>query len=170
MVLLKSLLLIVVVISAYYDVRWRRIPNWLIVFGLGAAVILQPASGGIPALLDGIKGFSLGLALLFIPFLLRGMGAGDVKLLGVIGAMQGWVFVVNTFLWMAVWGGLMAIIALLASGKIQLLVLRLAAGYYPILKIKLAVMQSRVSSEKTTIPYGVAIGLGAICSLIWVWW
>jgi len=170
MMLLKGVLVIVVAIAAYYDLRWRRIPNWLVISGLGAAIILQTASGGIPALLDALKGFGLGMALLFIPFLLRGMGAGDVKLLGVVGALQGWVFVVNTFLWMAVWGGIMALIALLASGKIQVVVLRLAASYYPPLQVKLAVMQSRVSTGKTTIPYGVAIGLGAICSLMWMWW
>lgn len=157
-------------IAGYYDIRWRRIPNWLILSGLITGFVLQGASGGFSALANALQGWMLGMALLIIPFLLRGMGAGDVKLLGMVGALQGWVFVVNTFLWMAVWGGIMAIIALLASGKIQILVLQLAASHYPPWQVKLAVMKSKVSPGKTAIPYGVAIGLGVISSMIRVWW
>ncbi len=167
---LKGLLIIVIIIAGYYDWKWRRIPNWLIISGLVTGFVLQALIGGFPALANALQGWLLGMALLIIPFILRGMGAGDVKLLGVVGAMQGWVFVVNAFLWMAVWGGIMAIIALLASGKMQILVLQLAAGYYPPWQVKLAVMKGKVSPGKTTIPYGVAIGLGVISSMIWVWW
>jgi prepilin peptidase CpaA len=169
-VALKGLLLIVIFIAAYCDLKWRRIPNWLILSGLVTGFVLQAVSGGFPALIDALQGWLLGMALLMIPFILRGMGAGDVKLLGVVGAMQGWVFVVNTFLWMAVWGGIMSIIAFLASGRIQILVLQLAANYYPPWQVKLAVLKNKISPEKVTIPYGVAIGLGVISSMIWVWW
>lgn len=92
-------------IAGCYDVRWRRIPNLLVLVGLATAVIWQAVTGGSAGLLFALKGWVLGMALLMIPFVMRGMGAGDVKLLGVVGALQGWVFVVNTFLWMAVWGG-----------------------------------------------------------------
>jgi prepilin peptidase CpaA len=167
---LKGLLITVIIIAGYHDLKWRRIPNWLILFGLVTGFVLQGVSGGFPALADALQGWLLGMALLMIPFILRGMGAGDVKLLGVVGALQGWVFVVNTFLWMAVWGGIMAFIALVASGKIQILVLQLAASYYPPWQVKVAVLKSKTSVEKVTIPYGVAIGMGVISSMIWVWW
>lgn len=167
---LKGLLITVIIIAGYYDLKWRRIPNWLILPGLVTGFLLQAVSGGFPALTNALQGWLLGMALLMIPFILRGMGAGDVKLLGVVGAMQGWVFVVNTFLWMAVWGGIMAIIALLASGRIQILVLQLGAFYYPPWQVKLAVLKHKTSEEKVTIPYGVAIGLGVISSMIRVWW
>jgi prepilin peptidase CpaA len=157
-------------IAGCYDVRWRRIPNLLVLVGLATAVIWQAVTGGSAGLLFALKGWVLGMALLMIPFVMRGMGAGDVKLLGVVGALQGWVFVVNTFLWMAVWGGIMAFIALVASGKIQILVLQLAASYYPPWQVKVALLKSKTSVEKVTIPYGVAIGLGVISSMIWVWW
>ena len=133
-------------------------------------VIWQAVTGGSAGLLFALKGWVLGMALLMIPFVMRGMGAGDVKLLGVVGALQVLGIVVNTFLWMAVWGGIMAFIALVASGKIQILVLQLAASYYPPWQVKVAVLKSKTSVEKVTIPYGVAIGLGVISSMIWVWW
>lgn len=167
---LKGLLITVIIIAGYYDLKWRRIPNSLILFGLVTSFFLQAVSGGLPALANAPQGWLLGMALLIIPFILRGMGAGDVKLLGVVGALQGWVFVVNTFLWMAVWGGIMAIMALLVSGRIQMLVLQLVGFYYPPWQVKLAVLKSKTSVEKVTIPYGVAIGLGVISSMIWVWW
>lgn len=168
---LKAVLIIAVFIAGYCDIRWRRIPNYLVLTGLVVAVLWYAVMESPAGLLQAFQGFGIGIALLFIPFLLRGMGAGDVKLLGMVGALQGPVFVVNTFLWMAVWGGLMAMIYLAYIGKIQLLVLQLVGAYYPPWRIKLAVLKSKNSfSQKVTIPYGVAIGLGAISTMLWMWW
>lgn len=168
--LLKYLLIICVSIAIYYDLRWRRIPNLLIIIGLLAAFMLQAIAGG-HALITALQGWGLGMLFLFIPFVLRGMGAGDVKLLGLVGALQGPVFVVNTFLWMALWGGIMALVYLALDGRLWLAMARVVGYCYPPVLIKVSAVYSKTEpGHKVTIPYGVAIGLGAISSMIWMWW
>jgi len=71
------------------DLRRHRIPNALVLGGLLTALALQSFAGGWQGLGAGLLGATTGLAC-FIPFyMLRGMGAGDVKLLAVVGAFLG---------------------------------------------------------------------------------
>src|SRR5947209_11249935 len=76
-------------VAAYTDLRSRRIPNWLTlsaaVIGLGLNLALGGAAGGLTAVL----GLGLGLAMLLPFYLLRAVGAGDVKLLAALGALLG---------------------------------------------------------------------------------
>jgi len=84
-----ALLLAMLVIGVYSDLRGHRIPNALTLPGLAAALSLQVTVGGLPGLVSGLLGAVIGLAC-FAPFyLLRGMGAGDVKLLAAVGAFLG---------------------------------------------------------------------------------
>ena len=81
-----SVLLAVAVIG---DLRERRIPNWLslggIVMGVALHTALRGGDGASTALLGGLAG-----GLLLFPFyLLRGMAAGDVKLMAAVGAHLG---------------------------------------------------------------------------------
>ena len=70
-------------------------------------------------LLQGILGMFAGLAIFFLPFAMGGMGAGDVKLMGAIGALMGWKFSVMTALYSAIVGGVMVLIYLLYTGKLR---------------------------------------------------
>ena len=70
------------------DLRTSRIPN-LLTFSAAAAGLAWHAFGGWAPLASALGGLALGL-LLFLPiYLLRGMGAGDVKLLAALGAWLG---------------------------------------------------------------------------------
>jgi prepilin peptidase CpaA len=101
------------VLAVIYDQRERRIPNILILVGLVLGLSWNIYGAGFPGLLFSLQGLAAGLALLFIPFALGGMGAGDVKLLGMVGAFKGAVFAFHTFIAMALWGGLVAVILLI---------------------------------------------------------
>lgn len=63
-----------------------------------------------------------------VPFILGGIGAGDIKLLGVVGAFKGSPFAINTFLWMALWGGALALVLLLVKGRLLAILNRLGQG------------------------------------------
>ena len=63
-----------------------------------------------------VLGWLLGVAIFFVPFALGGLGGGDVKLLGALGAWLGPSGIFWAALYTGVAGGVMAIITALASG------------------------------------------------------
>ena len=103
-ILLASLL----ALAAAWDVRTRRIPNGLTLAGLAAGFLWHGVRGGGPGLL--LSGEGVGVAALaFLPYAVRGLGAGDVKLLGAVGALAGPAFMLWTLLGAALAGGPLAL-------------------------------------------------------------
>lgn len=81
--------LAVAVVGAAFDLRTRRIPN-LLTFGSSvAALACHGWTGGVAGLGQSAGGWAIGTALFLPLFALGGMGAGDVKLLGAVGAWMG---------------------------------------------------------------------------------
>ncbi len=71
------------------DFKTRRIPNYLTLGGVLGGLGFQLGYHGLPGLLDGLAGLGLGFGLLLGPYLLGGMGAGDVKASAALGAWLG---------------------------------------------------------------------------------
>ncbi|MGC4081820.1 MAG: A24 family peptidase [Vicinamibacterales bacterium] len=102
-----------------FDLHARRIPNALTLGGAATALLYRLVTAGPPAAAMGLSGWALGLAI-FLPFLLlRGLGAGDVKLMACLGAWLGSELVVHAALYAAIAGGVMAIVMALASGYLR---------------------------------------------------
>lgn len=168
--LFDTILMIILIICVITDVKSRRIYNKIIFPGLVLAFGAHFLFGGWSALGGALIGFLIGLGVLLIPYLLGGMGAGDVKLLALIGALKGSSFVIDTAIYMALLGGLMAIVVLLCRPGIGA---RLKALFYSLyglrygVKIPLGVSRSSLTA---TYPYGVAIAGGAVLSLFLEGW
>jgi prepilin peptidase CpaA len=96
-------------VACWTDVRTRRIPNWLTfpaaLLGVAMATV---AHGGQGAIASGL-GLLVGLLLFFPLFALKGLGAGDVKLLGALGAWLGASLVLAVAFYTSLAGGLLAI-------------------------------------------------------------
>jgi prepilin peptidase CpaA len=125
-VLLKALLLATIVLAAIFDLRYRRIPNWLnlsaISLGFGSNILLFHLHGFLLSILG------LGCALLiYVPlYLVRGMGAGDVKLMAAVGSIVGpwnwlWIFLATALL-----GGFVSLIYVVCRRRVQHTLLNLA--------------------------------------------
>ncbi|TYP53768.1 A24 family peptidase [Thermosediminibacter litoriperuensis] len=162
---LDAMLFAVLGISVYTDLKYNKIFNAVLAPAAAAALLgnlyLFGAAGG----LDSLKGMMLGMAFLFVPFALGGMGGGDVKLMGVVGAFKGPGFVWTAFICSALAGGLLSLGVMAAEGR---LLLRLRAVFYTFLSI-LGVMPrglNLLGHPKTgstgSFPYGVAIAAGTI--------
>lgn len=90
-------------VAMVWDIRTRRIPNWLNLIGLIAALIFCSVRGGWGGISFSIAGFATGFAILLLLWLMGGAGGGDVKLMGAVGAWLGpyqtlIVFVASGFL------------------------------------------------------------------------
>ena len=103
-------------VACWTDLRTRRIPNVLTLSAAIAGVAFHAIDTNGAGPLRAVGGWLTGV-LLFSPiFLLRGIGAGDLKLLGAFGAWLGPMMAVSIGLWGAIAGGVLAIVVALAHG------------------------------------------------------
>ncbi|WP_018923519.1 A24 family peptidase [Salsuginibacillus kocurii] len=155
-------LLLLLAICVVTDVRNRKIYNKVVYPGLLFAFIFHTIQAGWEGISHSFLGFLLGFGLLLIPYLMGGMGAGDVKLLAMVGAFKGAAFVFYTFIYMAIIGAVIALaIILFRRGFLKSLI-------YKFSSMKSGVKYSAGLSKQSlsaTYPYGVAIAGGAMISL-----
>lgn len=104
------------VVACGWDLRTRRIPQLLTLGGALAGLAVHLVSGGWNAGVASAAGWAVGIAIFFVPFALGGLGAGDVKLLGAIGAWLGPMNAIWVGLYAGAAGGVLAIFVALTSG------------------------------------------------------
>jgi prepilin peptidase CpaA len=158
-----------VFVAAVMDVLTHRIPNWLTFAFIVAGIAMNGILSGLAGVFFGIQGLALGFALLFAFYLLGGMGAGDVKLLSAVGAALGPRMAFYAFIWMALSGGCLAVIIMLARratlqtvGNLKMLVL----GW--LLRIPSEEANLTIRNQSLIkLPYGVAIALGTALA-VWL--
>src|ERR1700693_5394870 len=124
-VIFQIVLVLLVAIAAVYDIRFRRIPNWLVLTGLGLGVGLNTFLFEWRGARSSLLGIGLAFLIYFPLYLLRGMGAGDVKLMAAIGAIVGAANWLGIFIITALLGGVVAMILLLARGRLRPAVLNI---------------------------------------------
>jgi prepilin peptidase CpaA len=167
---IQFMLLWLVVQAALTDLALRRIPNVLVLCGLVVAAGLHTlAAPG--AMADSLAGTWLaGLAtgfFLFLPlYALRGMAAGDVKLMAMVGAFTGPAPALQVALLACLFGGALALAMLALNGRWRLLLRNLKMLLVPLLwrLAGVPVQPVRLPREASAggIPYGVAIALGTV--------
>jgi prepilin peptidase CpaA len=159
-------LITILIICSITDWRSRKIYNKVIFPGLIAAFGLHLIIGGFPALAVSLIGFIVGLSLLLIPYLLGGMGAGDVKLLALVGALKGTMFVLMAAVYMALLGGLIALLVLIFRKGMKE---RLRSIFYFLYCLRYGVripLANQQDSLTATYPYGLAIAGGTLVCLL----
>jgi prepilin peptidase CpaA len=113
--MLTAFILLSATVAGYFDLRWRRIPNWLVAATIALALGWHTWSSGWDGLLLSGGGLLAGMALLFPLFLLRGMGAGDVKFFGALGAAVTYQHILTVFVIAALIAGGMALFRVVAA-------------------------------------------------------
>ena len=99
-----------------WDLRTRRIPQVLTLGGAVAGVGFPPRDRRVERRRCQRTGWAVGIAIFFLPFALGGLGAGDVKLLGAIGAWLGPMNALWVGLYAGAAGGVLAIFVALTKG------------------------------------------------------
>jgi prepilin peptidase CpaA len=104
---------LVVLLAAAAAIDWRthRVPNWLTVGGMAFGLLYNAAVHGlVSGLLPALAGLAAGLALLLPLYALRIMGAGDVKLMAMVGAFLGISQISQVVLCTFIAGGIAALV------------------------------------------------------------
>lgn len=173
------ILIVLLFLAVKYDIAEMKIPNFLtfpvILWGIGSSVIFS----GLNGFLFSMSGFLVGMAVFFIPFAMGGIGAGDVKLFGAVGALMGWRFVILAAVVTALVGGLIAIgYYVVKDGFVESIRQLFGILFRPILYfIYLRTNSSHIlnfyeyfknvksNTSKQYIPYGISIGIGTLVVL-----
>ena len=138
-----------------WDVRARRIPNRLVLvillLGVGYSVAADP---WLPGALRALGGLTVGLAIWLPFYLLRMMGAGDVKFFAAASAWLGPALAVKAALLSGVLGGVLALVWLFKNRWLLALVrpssgARGSGSFAP-----------TAAPAWKRVPYGVAMALG----------
>jgi prepilin peptidase CpaA len=163
---LLPFLAIVLTVAAVCDIRYRRIPNLLTYPMMAGGVVYHSFTNGTQGFLFGAGGLALGIVLLIVAYLIGGMGAGDVKLLGAVGSVLGPAGVFEAFVYSAVIGGIYAFAVIAWNGRLVATVKR----YWIMLKTffftrRLFYVPPAESEKNTLLCYGVAIAIGTILYL-----
>ncbi len=166
----RILLILVVFLAAILDLRSRRIPNWLTVSGVLLGLSLNGFLGEFPGLLFAAKGLGLAM-LIYLPlYLVRAMGAGDVKLMMAVGAIAGPMNWLGIFLATAILGGPIAVITALAKARLAqslrnvFVIVRELAHLAP--PYRRAAELDIHNTRATTMPHGAIVALGLTAFLI----
>lgn len=145
--MLQVVTYILLIGALFYDVRERRIPNYLTLTAIASGLALQAIINGAEGLFNSFLGLGFGLLLLFPLFAVSKFGAGDVKLLAAIGTLRGIHFLWRAALLGAVSGGFLAVVALAYHRELSYVTLGLITGSY---------------RTSRSYPYSPAIALGVL--------
>ena len=150
-------------IATVIDLRTRRIPNELTaaIAGVGLGLAATGTSGISVA--ASFTGFFLGLLLMMPGYMLGATGAGDVKLMGAVGAVMGPALVVSAFLFTAIAGGVLAVFVAVRRQRLTETLARtgqLVAGPGD------APQKIRGATSASRFAYGPAIAIGTVVAAL----
>jgi prepilin peptidase CpaA len=155
-------------VAAAWDVKTRRIPNWLTASSILIGLAVHCAFGGIHGMLVALAAALVGGGIFVIFFLAGGMGAGDVKLMAAVAAIVSFHSLFQIMVTTALMGGIFALCLAAAHGKLK----------QTAQNIKLLFVHHRyqgltphpdlnIANRKTLrLPYAIAIAAGCLITFI----
>lgn len=162
------LLVTLLMLCTASDVRANKIPNIMTMPFAASAVALHSFAKGLDGFLFSTAGIATGIGLLVVFYMMGGMGAGDVKLMGAVGGFLGAKGTFEAFVLSALAGGIYSVALILIRRdvfkgsfceKLKLLIsMVLLKQYIPI--------QTESLGQEPRLKYGVAIAFGTITYLL----
>ena len=163
---IRIFLEVLVILAAVWDIRTRRIPNWLTLSGVVLGVALNTFLFEINGLWFSLKGLGVAFAVYFVLYLLHAMGAGDVKLMAAVGAAAGPGNWIGILVLTSVAGALVGLLLVAFKGRLRrtlgnlgIIISSLGRGRAPYKETP----ELDVTSDKAMrLPHGALIALGTL--------
>jgi len=160
-----ALALLVALWAGWLDWKFRRIPNWLTVSGFFLGLGINGIVSGWGGIKGGLEGAGIALAVLIAPVALRGIGAGDLKLMIALGACLGpWKFL-NVLLVSIFIAGAMAIVEMVRRRRVKETFNNLVMLVRAFVTFGMGARESLVTLDdpgSLRLPFGVAIALAML--------
>ena len=148
------------------DLAERKIYNSVVLCGLVVAMGIHVVEQGFYlGFTYTISGFFTGIFLLLIPFVMGGLGAGDVKMLAMIGAFLGHGLVLPVMLASALVGGVFALVVMLREGEFLNRMKKLVISLLCFAGTRKSAHLENIDDDQRSgraIPYGVALTVGVV--------
>lgn len=164
--MVNTMLILILTVSVITDIRSRKILNIVTFPAILLALIYHSIISGFDGFLFSGSGFLVGLGLLLIPFIMGGIGAGDVKLLAAIGTWKGAIFILYTGVFAGIIGGLIATAILIKHKRLGFTLKQMLFTFAFLRGTKGSLQFSDGSINTYSIPYAIPIALGAIITLV----
>lgn len=149
------------------DLQNRKIYNWLTFPAMLVGLVLNGVLGGLHGLEMSAIGLLVGSAFFLVGFLMRAMGAGDVKLMAAVGAWLGWPYTLAAVIYVTLFGGVIAVGAAAVNGSLLKMFKNVGWFMYGLVTPGAKAEGAFVESAAPPVAYGVSIFLGTILALLY---
>ncbi len=149
--------------ALYYDLKESRIPNWLTFPSMGFGLMLASAHGA-ESLKTSALGLGVGAVILFVFFMFGGMGGGDVKLMGAVGAFLGSQHIQAAVVYTSIVGAALTLVILVWRADFWARLRYLARKMCR--RASAPDMAVPASALSVPVPYAVAISAGTLMALL----
>ncbi len=155
-------------VLSFGDIRERRLPNFLTLGATAVALVWRFGYGGWPFFLSGFVAAALAGVFMLFPFLMRGAGGGDVKMMMAAGAIAGIERLVSMLWFISLAGVIMGVI-MIFLGKLDAARLkhyfRCCCDFRYDRRAGAATLPPR-ESERVRMPFSIPIGIGLLIALV----
>lgn len=170
--LIAGALILLLTIAIWQDICYYRIPNILVFPGALIGILLNtllPLDMSGLGTLTSLAGLGVGLVVLLPLYMLRVMGAGDIKLMAMIGAFTGPSSILIITIYVLLAGGILALSMALLRGSFSKLIDNLKFMLF--LRLAGTSTMNPITTENLhqsagKLPYGVAIAAGTLFYLV----
>jgi prepilin peptidase CpaA len=160
------LLLFILLPAAVFDYRYHKIPNIISLSGWVLGPVLYLLIDTLPGVSSSLYGFLLIFALTLPLYVLRWMGAGDVKLMASVGAIVGIEYAPSVIFSIVITGAVMGLFMLLNRKLFRRSFQRYGASLGASLALKKPVyMEPNQEEQKVVLPYAIPIAIGTFISI-----
>lgn len=156
--------------AVFTDMETRKIPNKLVLAGIVIGLLAQAFLLDGEGIVSALKGLVFGFGLFLPLYLLRVMGAGDVKLMALVGCFTGSPAIFGVVLCTLLAGG---VLSLAFSLKMKMLRQMLSNSIFMVLPGTAKIASDKPSANPVvinsvgTLPYAMAIAMGTAGYLVW---